>query len=230
MIWLSLGENCIPDDILKRFGLKTFATPFSHGRTNIEYATQADQEDFASLLLPESLVKEDFYGKPVVRNHAYTCEKGLYDSSVASGFEFTHHDVINDPAARDSYTRKIERWNETRRTAKEVCFLYHHRDWGRKNIDGLTAKLVEFQYSYARDGAHCHIVLLDQNVSKVKPRSFAVSALLPSILHVSLVTEQHWSGNDVAVFWGRVDDDLLRPALKRSADMLKHPKRLMAAG
>ncbi|MFJ5369320.1 DUF1796 family putative cysteine peptidase, partial [Bosea sp. CER48] len=45
--WLSLGENCLPDNILERNGLKMFSTPFSHGRSNIEYAIQLHSEGYS---------------------------------------------------------------------------------------------------------------------------------------------------------------------------------------
>lgn len=220
MIWLSLGENCLPDSILHRFGMKSFSTPFSHGRTNIEYATQADAENFASLLDQSLLYSVEAYGKPVVRNNLYSCDKSLYDASVASDFEFTHHDVIKGWGSQESYKRKIQRWNDARQTADEVRFLYHHRDWHGKNIQKLTEKLRDFQVSYSRDGARCSIVLLEQNIQPDQPRDWSVSELSTDLVHARLTTKYHWSGNDEDVFWGRVDNDLLQASLNRASEIL----------
>lgn len=43
MIWLSLGENCLSDNILSRHSLKSFSTPFSHARSNIDYALELEK-------------------------------------------------------------------------------------------------------------------------------------------------------------------------------------------
>ncbi|MCQ2587766.1 MAG: papain-like cysteine peptidase [Treponema sp.] len=32
-----MGENCLPDNILSRNDLKSFSSPFSYCRSNIEY-------------------------------------------------------------------------------------------------------------------------------------------------------------------------------------------------
>lgn len=42
--YLSLGENCLADDILKRYKLKSFSTPYSPTRSNIEYAIQSEKK------------------------------------------------------------------------------------------------------------------------------------------------------------------------------------------
>ena len=52
---LSLGENCLPDDILRRNGLKSFSSPYASGRSNIEYVLSFENERFGDFLNPEYL-------------------------------------------------------------------------------------------------------------------------------------------------------------------------------
>ena len=44
MYWLSLGENCLPDNVLQRHGRKTLSTVFSSGRSNIDYAVSLEEK------------------------------------------------------------------------------------------------------------------------------------------------------------------------------------------
>lgn len=55
MLWLSLGENCLSDAILKRHGLKSFSTPFSLCRSNVDVVNQATEQSFTGLLDPETV-------------------------------------------------------------------------------------------------------------------------------------------------------------------------------
>lgn len=45
-IYLSFGENCLTDRLLERHGLKSFATPFSWGLSNVEYILQIEKDKY----------------------------------------------------------------------------------------------------------------------------------------------------------------------------------------
>lgn len=47
---VSFGENCLTDNILSRNDLKSFSTPYSSGRSNIEYILAHEKEYFNDFL------------------------------------------------------------------------------------------------------------------------------------------------------------------------------------
>ncbi len=94
--YLSLGENCLPDNILRRHGLETFSTVYSSGRSNIDYALHLESEDYAYLLSQKYLYYDHVGAAKVVRNRRYSKADDIYEALQSNGFEFTHHDVIAD--------------------------------------------------------------------------------------------------------------------------------------
>ena len=52
-VCVSFGENCLTDDILKRHNLKSYSTPYSSSRSNIEYILQIEEDCFSDFLNPE---------------------------------------------------------------------------------------------------------------------------------------------------------------------------------
>lgn len=109
VFWLSLGENCLTDNILQRHGVKSFSTPFSHSRSNIDDALMLERNNFEGLLEKMNL-RYDYVGKTkVVRSTLYnTCET-IYNELHMKGFEFSHHDIIASENKRKSLQRKIQR-------------------------------------------------------------------------------------------------------------------------
>ena len=55
----SIGENCLTDDLLSRNNLKSFSSPWSTGRSNIEYILAFEREQFLDLLNPKYLKYEN---------------------------------------------------------------------------------------------------------------------------------------------------------------------------
>ena len=54
-LFVSIGENCLADDILQRHGQKAFSTPYSFARSNIDYAIKLEETEYNTLLLPDNL-------------------------------------------------------------------------------------------------------------------------------------------------------------------------------
>jgi Putative papain-like cysteine peptidase (DUF1796) len=213
--WLSLGENCLSDAILKRHGLRSQATPFSHGRSNIEYAIQADGSDFRGLLKRRNLVRDVVDGKPVLRSLLYTASPGLFCHSSSQGFELTHHDPIWNLRHRLSYMRKIARWISLRGSPDEVVFLYHHRlGTSPSNIRLVVEKLSAFSVQYSANRSRkCFILCLVQNI--VPPgasRTFAIEEMTDRIWIIRIDSYSTWTGNG-RQFWALDDDDMIALAL-----------------
>jgi len=209
MYWLSLGENCLPDHIISRHQLKGFATPYSHGRSNIDYALALEDRNYAGLLDVENLGRFESFGEKVVRSTLPLKADPIFHPSVSRGFEFTHHDVIANEAARQSYHRKIERLQRAR-GQEDITFLYHYRMNRSANVPSLLDKLQRFASFYTSAKGAARVVAFTQSVSPVGARrEVECIARHGNTMFFVLHTRRHWSGADPDVFWARCDDDLI---------------------
>jgi hypothetical protein len=230
MNWLSLGENCLSDAILHRHGIKTTASPFSHGRSNVEYATQADATNFKGFLHRRNLEPGFANGKPVLRSRLYTSTPGLFRRSCSQGFEITHHDPIKNADHRRSFERKISRWISIRDSDDDVAFLYHHRATGSDaDISRVVEKLDLFarQYSRARQ-RRCFVLCIVQNLIPAEShRAYCIEELAERIWTARIDSYEAWSGGGPQ-FWALNDDDLIGDVL-RAARALFACQALFAA-
>jgi hypothetical protein len=210
LLWLSIGENCLPDGILKRHDLKSFSTPYSHGRTNIDYAIELEKQNYATLLSKNNLVYEDTWGgAKVVRSSHIKKSDDLYDISSSKGFEFTHHDTISSEKDIESYNRKIERLLSIRKK-QDVIFLYHHRKNQKTDITQINLKLEEFRQFYKAEATTCYVAFFYQTIINDKSeRRLEARINEGNILEFNYYTELLWGGNDQDVFWAKNDDDLI---------------------
>lgn len=213
--WLSLGENCLADGILKRFARKSFSTPYSHGRSNIDYAIALEERGYEKLLDKNYLVVGDAWGQNVVRSSLYVDADPIFDSSCTKGFEFTHHDPLQSIADCESYQRKISRLIEIRAT-HDVVFLYHHRKNDKSNSKLLHEKLKRFKSFYCENGHTCCIVLFYQLIVTTEAsRGLVCKGINDEILEFELHTVNLWGGVNQDLFWARVDDDLISEMFNR---------------
>lgn len=212
--WVSLGENCLSDDVLKRHGLKTFSTPFSPSRSNIDHAIAADASEFRGFLDRENLVYGMATEGRVVRSTLYECDPALFHKTASHGFETTHHDLIGSDRHRDSFARKIDRWNELRRSRIPVVFFYHHRIIANSNLPALVSKVERFLSTFSRDGAECRAIVAHQRIVEPNARGVVVSVVDERITTARFQTVRPWGG-DVSSVLGRDDDDLFTSALRQ---------------
>lgn len=209
---MSIGENCLPDDILSRHGLKSFSTPFSSGRTNIDYVLAADQSDYVGLLDPSNCIDDvTSDGKQIKRSTLYACTPGLFASSVSKGFEFTHHDIVGNAAHRASYERKIDRWISVREEGSPVMLLYHHRHVGDLRIAEIVDRLDRLCERFR--GPAIAIMMYQSICRERSDRSVIFSSLGKSVLVARFNTPAIWEGRDGNLMWARVDDDLIAEML-----------------
>ncbi len=108
-IFVSFGENCLTDHILKRHGLKSFSTPYANCRSNIEYILQLERDAFSDLINPEYLHWQEAGSLKVLRSSKYQDHQNYYDPAHMRGYEFTHYDVINNTAHREAVQRRCDR-------------------------------------------------------------------------------------------------------------------------
>lgn len=209
VLWLSLGENCLPDDILQRYNRKSYSSPYSSGRVNIDYATHLEKEGYKNLLEKEYLAYGEVAGERVVRSTYYNQCDDIFEVSSARGFEFTHHDPLSLSVDRNSFERRIGRLNEARYN-KDFVFFYHHRRNEKSNFELLRKKLNDFRSFYSGDKTRCAIVLFYQSiVNENDQRRLEVHPINADLIEFIFHTKDMWSGNDNDIFWARVDDDLI---------------------
>ena len=208
-VWVSLGENCLTDNILSRYKLKSFTSPYSHGRSNIDYAIALEKIQYSGLLSLEHLSHQKHKESTVVRSTLINTCDDIFNPMHMEGFEFTHHNVIDSEKARDSASRKIKRLL-TLRGRKNFFFLYHYRVSDNNNLDALIDKVKRYAKYYATDGKKCNVIVFTQKlIENKKDRKVQYHNYDTNIHFFEFHTLDAWEGNDDELLWARVDDDLI---------------------
>ncbi len=208
VFWISLGENCLPDDILRRHNRKSFSSVFSSGRSNIEYILQMENDNYRHLLETEHLQHFSDGEQTVVRSTWYNKCAGNYSARHMLGFEFTHHDPLRIKEDKRAFQRRISR-QLSYRGNKNFVFLYHHRINERSDLTRLRDHLNTFLAMYNTRGCDCKLVLFYQQLvdaKEAKRIDFTPheSGLLEFVCH----THELWEGDDLETFWAKKDDEL----------------------
>lgn len=212
--YLSIGENCLTDNILSRNNIKSFSTPYSHGRSNLDYAIQLEKENYSNLLNLEYLYYGQVDEAKVARNKHYSNSDNIYYKLHLNGFEFTHHDVISNELQRKSYERKILRMKSFSKR-KKLKFVYHYRNNDNKDLRLIIKKSEEFLSYYQQRGIKCQFIFFTQNIiSKKEERSLTKVHDSNNVKGYILQTLETWAGDDQDIFWARKDDDLLTRMIK----------------
>ena len=212
--YLSIGENCLTDNILARHNLKSFSTPYSHGRSNLDYAIKLEKESYRNLLKSEYLYHDNVEETKVVRNKHYSESDNIYYELHLNGFEFTHHDVIDNDLQRKSYERKILRMISFNKR-KKLKFVYHYRNNNNKDLNLIIGKAEEFLGYYEQKGIKCEFIFFTQDiVSKKEERNLIKFHDSNNVRGYILKTLETWAGEDQDVFWARKDDDLFMRMIK----------------
>ena len=217
-LFLSLGENCLTDNILDRHGVKSFSTPYSHGRSNIDYAIALERQNYEGLLEKSTLYYPNTADVPklaVRSNLINECDE-IYSQMHMRGFEFTHHDVINNQNHRDSFKRKISRMLECR--ADKILFFYHYRTNPMENLEKLYVKLNEFLRFYSNAKV---IVFFQRIISKNGVRKISKTKISDNLFLFEFFTFDVWGGDIQDLFWAKVDDDLIEEMIIESGKIVK---------
>ncbi|MEO3475027.1 DUF1796 family putative cysteine peptidase [Roseomonas sp. CAU 1739] len=209
-LWLSLGENCLPDDILSRHGKKAFSSPYISGRSNIDHAIELEKRDNAGLLDAPNLMHMNYLNAKVVRSKTIVHYDDIFEETVSNGFEFTHHDPLSRKPHREAIERRIQRLLAAR-GRDNIVFLYHHRISDNSDISRLRCKIREFREFYQSDTASAIVAIFYQNIiPKNDENRLEIKIPDDGILEYVFHTHAIWSGNNPAIFWVRCDDDLIR--------------------
>lgn len=218
-LWLSLGENCLTDNILARHNFKSFSSPYSHGRSNLDYAISLEEKKYESLLEPENL-KYDYVGDArVVRSTIVNQSDAIYHELHMNGFEFTHHDVKESDKQRKSLERKISRLYSFR-GKKDFVFLYHYRFNENIDLDKIFTKAKKFTAFYSGLNKKYNMVVFTQKIISDEKERKVYFKQDDNILFFELHTKHIWSGDNENIFWARVDDDLIKKMLDTADNVI----------
>ncbi|ROP49037.1 putative papain-like cysteine peptidase DUF1796 [Enterobacter sp. BIGb0383] len=205
-LWVSLGENCLADDILRRHGRKSFSSVFSSGRSNIEYLLQMEHDGYQNLLKKEHLQHFPDGDRSVVRSTFYKHCVGQYSERHMLGFEFSHHDPLRIKEDNRAFKRRVARQLQYR-GKKNFVFLYHHRITENSDLRLLRANLNEFLSLYNTAGCNCKIILFYQHIiADCDAKHLACTSYGTGLLEFVCFTHEIWGGDDLDTFWARKDD------------------------
>ena len=214
LTFYSIGENCLGHGVLERHGKVVAATPFSHGRSNIDYLMQMVRTKFDGFMDESQLRYDDRHNTRIVINPRYTCDSELFDPTVANSFEFTHHDVLAKPQAKASYERKVRRFQDAIKGEGNACFLYHYRSHPKQDFARLTEKLRQFRDLMRQEATRPITVAMFTQRKIANDDMRGVEFRRVNDIPVAVLrTRQIWGGRDMDVFWGRSDDDLFAPMI-----------------
>lgn len=206
--WISLGENCLPDDILRRHNRKSFSSVFSSGRSNIEYIIQMEKDNYRNLLKKEYLQHFPDGQHSVVRSTFYKNCADQYSERHMLGFEFTHHDPLRIKEDNRAFQRRISRQLQYRGN-KNFVFLYHHRITENSDLALLRAHLNEFLTFYNTPGRDCKMVLFYQHIiAENETKRIDFTPHDTGLLEFTCHTHEIWGGDDLETFWAKKDDGL----------------------
>ena len=207
-IIISMGENCLADDILSRYDLKSFSSPFSSGRSNAEYILDFEKEDYVDFLNPDYLKYGSFNEKKVARNIKYVATQNHYHDSCSHGMEFTHHDVISDPSLKETIARRYERLQKL--SKRHIVFLYHNRYCEKTDLGLLVSCFEEIKHIYEKRKNVVQIFIFAQRLVATKEERRVECKELNGMRIYTFYTNNIWEGADNEIFFARCDDDLIR--------------------
>ncbi|MEA1892591.1 MAG: hypothetical protein U9N33_07775 [Campylobacterota bacterium] len=214
-LYLSLGENSLTDNILDRHNLKSFSTPYSNGRTNLDYAIFCEKTNYDTLIDKDLLICD----KTIVYNRNIPITDSIFDLQHIRGFEFTHSDVLNNKTHRASMQRKIDRLVNIK-GQEDITFFYHYRVNKNLNYSKIFEKASEFISFYKPKETNSKIILFSQKiVTDKKDRKIMHEQVKDNVHHFVFYTEYVWGGKNEDIFWARNDDDLIQIMIDKVKDI-----------
>ncbi|MFA6945318.1 MAG: DUF1796 family putative cysteine peptidase [Pedobacter sp.] len=212
-VYLSFGENCLTDNILSRYGLKSFTTPFSHCRSNIEYILDLEKNNYDHFVSGEFLKYGDLNGKPVPRLKMDLILENNYHHLLKNGIEFPSQDVIKN---QKYWQKVVKRANKLKifLGKRKYVLLYHHRVCEDSDPELLLRHLSELKKYYSTEGYECQIVLFKQIIIGKGSEKKLTYQENRDIHIFDFHTHHTWTGHDQRKYWAFIDDSLISQMLK----------------
>lgn len=213
-IYLSFGENCLTDNILSRYGLKSFTTPFSHCRSNIEYILDLERNNYENFVSGEFLKYGDLNGKPVPRLKTDLILKNRYHHLHENGIEFPSQDVIKN---QKYWQKVVERAIKLKAFLgkRKYILLYHHRVCEGNNLELLLMHLSELKEHYSTKEYECQVVLFKQIIIPKESKKNLIYQNIKDIHIFDFHSHFTWTGRDQRKYWAFIDDSLISKMLDK---------------
>jgi len=212
-IYLSFGENCLTDNILSRYGLKSFTTPFSHCRSNIEYILELERNNYKNFISGEFLKYGDLNGKPVPRIETDLILENNYHHLHKHGIEFPSQDVIKN---KKYWQKIVGRANKLKLFLGKghYILLYHHRICEDNDLELLLIHLSELKKYYSTEQYECQVVLFKQIIIPKESKKNLLYQKYKDIHIFDFQTHYSWTGRDQRKYWAFIDDSLISKMLE----------------
>lgn len=204
---ISIGENCLADNILSRNNIKSFSSPYASARSNIEFILAFEKERFVDFLNPKYLIFNETANNKVVHNIKFTETKNKYYNSCIYGFEFTHHNVLEDDNVRKKFKRRCKRLLSLKN--KNIVMLYHHRICEDTDINMLTNHLQELSQIYRARKNNVQIFLFTQKIVSSETLRKVDHSIINGVECYVFHTMHAWAGDKEEYLWAKCDNDLL---------------------
>lgn len=187
--------------------MKSFATPFSWGRSNIEYVLQMEKDSYKEFLNPINMIYGKLGDDLKLRLAHYNNICNKYEPTCMNGFEFTHHDVLADQTHRQTFQRRYKRLLEL--DCKTLNIFYHHRWCPNTDRLMLLEHLRELKKIYLQRASKVNVILFSQVIIKDTAQRRVEYRYINGIHVFTFYTLNVWNGNDGDIFWAKCDDDLI---------------------
>lgn len=201
-LWVSIGENCLTQNIIRDLGLNTLHSPFSWGRSSIDHVLYFLETDFREALDIQHFQKskrETTVGFP--GNVGLSNDNILQFAKVQSEnihdpwhdlFEWTHHD-ISQIEHYQQQEKRIQRFLSFK-NVDNLIFLYFYKidDVNNPDTERVIKKLQRFLSFFKGNNVHAALFYVNKNITDLKR---VESKRHKNILEFEFYTDHTWDTN-----------------------------------
>jgi hypothetical protein len=151
--WLSIGENCLTQNIINTLKLKSLSTPFSWAISNIDHIIYAMEEKNIFKNKENFYITNDQETKVFYRYSDHTTKKHFAkNSEVLEKMHFPHHNFIEKIEDFKKITTRHQRLYDLSNT-DNLIFLYHYRspdidEYSHKSLEYVRERLSYFKETF----------------------------------------------------------------------------------
>lgn len=142
--WVSLGENCLTQEIINDLGVNCVVSPYSWALSTIDHILNLQEK--------ELIVEDYFQALEPIYNEKYSVHKTSKNSNNSFFIEtnknlvFRHHDFISNSQDYEKIQRRMDRYKSLNN--EDVVFLYYYRVSEIPNYQYVRSRLEFFISKY----------------------------------------------------------------------------------
>lgn len=201
---LSIGENCLVNYYLKALNLSKENELFDNCRSNIEYITQIIG-NYSTLLDKQYLKLQIVETKRLVtKNILYKSLNNIYCKYHMDGYEFTHHNLLENKEHYESFLRKLIRFKNIMST-ENILFVYNYKYCENNNIEILITLIRNFlkKVKSLQYKLNYKICIIYQKNIFVKDSFYKLELIEPNIYLASFDSIEPWINDN----WNGLSDE-----------------------